>query len=74
MKPNKEYPIATVKQLRNCFWSMLKECNSDLAKEYRVKKRQNEYSCTVRSSWVGFVDSYQKDGLISEKLANRAIL
>lgn len=74
MKPNREYQIATLGQLRNCFWSMLKECNSELAKGYRTKKRQKEYCTDIRCSWVDFVDCQEKMGLISEKLANRAIL
>ncbi len=70
----KTYQIKTVKPLRNAFWDMLKEVDTELAKEYRVRKTQNQYGATIRTYWCSFVDSMKKDNQISEKLANRATL
>jgi hypothetical protein len=62
--------IKTLSALRSCFW----ESHPEFAHHFRTKKRQNQYVCDVRCAWVDFVDSMQKSGEISEKLANRAIL
>ena len=64
----------TLTQLRESFWSMLKECNSDMAAEKRRRKKHNSYSCDVRCEWSCYVDSMQKDGIITSSLANRAVL
>ena len=60
--------------LRKNFWSMLKVYNSELAKEYRTRKRQNDYCYDIRCMWADYVDSQAKAGVISESVANRATL
>ena len=62
--------IKTLSALRSYFW----DNHPEFAHHFRAKKRQNQYVCDVRVAWVDFVDSLSKDGTISEKLANRAIL
>lgn len=62
--------MKTLSELRASFW----DCHPEFAHHFRAKKRQNQYVCDVRVAWVDFVDSLSKDGTISEKLANRAIL
>jgi hypothetical protein len=60
----------TEKQIRNAFW----QGNKHLQKYWRESKTQNEYNATIRSEWVDFVDMLQKDGHISEKLADEVTL
>jgi len=63
MKPQ----ITTQAALRQLFWE-----NSGFKRHGR--KKQNSYPADVRMAWVNFVDSMQKNGEISEKLAERATL
>jgi len=65
-----ENRIKTVTQLRASFW----DAHPDLKQFYRKTWKQNRYHCDIRVSWVMYVDSMQKDGLISSQLANRATL
>ena len=73
-KANSNSNKVGVIKLRTMFWEMLKECNSELAKEYRSRKKQNDYNATIRSSWCMYVDSMKRDGAITDKVANRATL
>jgi hypothetical protein len=56
--------------LRRLFW----ESHPEYRNEHRTRKRQNEYKCDIRCAWVDYVDSLGKDGLIPQKLRNRATL
>jgi len=62
--------IKTLSALRVSFW----ENHPQFASDFRVKKRQNDYKCDIRCSWVDYVDSLSQDGIISEKLRNNATL
>jgi hypothetical protein len=63
--------ITTQGALRAAFW----ETYSDsIARHYRRGKRQNDYPADVRMAWVDYVDACQRNGAISEKLAQRATL
>lgn len=64
------YAMTTQKQVRESFWSQFPE----LIDEYRVNKRQNDYPAFTRAAFVDYVDYLQKDGQISDKLANRVTL
>lgn len=64
--------IKTIKQLRESFW--LYVADDEMRKEYRKRKTQNDYSTDIRVAWVDYVDSMQKSGYITRKLADRAIL
>ena len=68
---NKYNPmITTQKDLRAAFW----QGNEHLKPFFRTKKKQNDYSETIRQEWCEFVDMMQKDGHITEELANKVTL
>lgn len=59
-------------EIRAAFWAahpVLKESG-----QYSTRKRQNDYSATVRCDFVAFVDMLARDGTISEALAQRVTL
>lgn len=58
--------MRTQKEVRASFWSAHEEFRS----EFRTRKKQNEYNCTIRSYFVSWVDYLVKNGEISEKLAS----
>lgn len=60
----------TVSEVRKAFWSSFPQFKA----EYRKTWRQNQYKCDIRCSFVDFVDGLQKDGEITEKLANKVTL
>jgi len=66
--------MKTQTQVRNNFWQYLAEVNPELRKEKRSKKTQNDYCTDIRCLFVDYVDHLQKDGTISEKLANKVTL
>jgi len=57
-------------EIRNSFWESYPEFKT----ERRSRKRQNDYKTDIRVSFVDYVDSLQKSGVITEKLAFRATL
>ena len=62
----------TLKELRKMFWHEV--ATPEMHTEYRTRKTQNDYSTDVRCAWVDFVDSAQKNGIITEKQASNATL
>lgn len=63
--------IIRVRELRKYFW----EDHPDWKKKYyKYNKRQNQYPTDIRCAWTDFVDWTLKAQLISERLANNAIL
>lgn len=62
--------MKTITEVRNYFWSTY----TQFADLKRSKKRQNDYPADVRMTFIDMVDSLQKDGTISEKLARRVTL
>jgi hypothetical protein len=64
------YTFTTQAQVRAAFW----QGNAHLRSAYRRGKRQNDYSATIRSEWVEFVDMLTRDGHIAETLAQRITL
>ena len=74
-----KYEITTQKELRKAFWQGYKTINNiNIIKLYNQVTgkplTQNEYNATIRSEWCEFVDAMQKDGIISERLSNKATL
>jgi len=67
---SKSYSITTQAQLRGAFW----EDHPQFAGDYRSKKRQNDYSCDIRTAFVDYVDHLAWSDTISEKLAARVTL
>ena len=57
--------MTTQAQVRAAFW----QGNEHLRAAFNRNKRQNEYSATIRSEWVEFVDMLAREGEISEALA-----
>ena len=62
--------MKTIKEVRESFW----RDNPQFSKDYRVKKRQNEYKCNIRVSFCDYVDYLNKEGIITEKLAESVTL
>lgn len=66
--------MKTQNQVRKAFWEYLKEVSPDLYAKGKRSKRQNEQVTDIRVTFVDWIDSLQKDGTISESLANRVTL
>lgn len=66
--------ITNQKALRAAFWASFPDFEFQAREAGIFSKSQNHHCATVRCSWVDFVDSIQKSGQISEKLADRATL
>lgn len=65
--------MKTQKQVRKAFWEFLKGV-PDLYAKGKRSKRQNEQVTDIRVTFVDYVDSLQRDGQITESLANRVTL
>jgi hypothetical protein len=69
------YEIKTEQELRDAFWQGNLDKHIELYHCLTGKPlTQNEYNATIRIEWCEFVDMMEKDGLISETLANNATL
>lgn len=66
----KKYPYTTQAEVRKLFWTSYPKFRP----EYRARKRQNDYNCDIRCTFVDYVDYLMKNGHISEKLAQRVTL
>jgi hypothetical protein len=62
--------MKTLTKLRESFW----QTHPEYAESFRKTYRQNQYGDTIRAAWVDYVDNLERDGIISEKLAERATL
>ena len=62
--------MTTQKQVRESFWNAFPQFKSEYKKTYT----QNQYHTDIRCSFVDYVDMLAKDGVISEKLAQRVTL
>ena len=60
----------TITQVRNAFW----ESNPQFKEYRRTRKRQNDYNTDIRCAFCDWLDSIHKDGLISDRLADKATL
>lgn len=65
-----KYPVTTQDEIREMFW----ECYPEFNEHYKRSKKQNDYNCEIRTAFCDYVDILRRDEIISEKLANRAIL
>lgn len=66
--------ITSQKALRAHFWELHPELEAAARKRGTFSKGQNSQNCDTRMAWVDFVDSMARDGQISEKLAQNAVL
>ena len=64
-----KYDFTTQAQVRAAFWQ-----GSEHLKHYLKSKTQNEYSATIRTEFVEFVDMLERNQHISAKLANEVTL
>lgn len=62
--------MKTISDIRRQFWAD----HPQFKDEYRKTYRQNRYNTTIRCSFVDYVDYLERNGEISESLANRATL
>jgi hypothetical protein len=61
-------------QIRAAFWESHPECEIKARQNGTLTKGQNAQVCDTRCAFVDYVDSLSRDGVISEKLANRVTL
>ena len=66
--------MKTQTKVRKAFWEYLEEVNPELYAKGKRTKRQDEQVTDIRVMFVDYVDSLQKDGQITESLANRVTL
>jgi hypothetical protein len=62
--------MKNITEIRSAFW----QAHPQFASEYRTRKRQNDYSTDIRCAFCDWLDSIRKDGLISDRLADKATL
>ena len=62
--------MKTITEVRKAFW----EAHPEFKSHYRKTYRQNDYNTTIRCHFVYYAYSLQKEGQITEALANRATL
>jgi len=62
------------KQIRSAFWSAHPHLEEQAREAGMLTAPQNRHCATVRCSFVDFVDSLHRSGLISDALADRATL
>lgn len=62
--------MMTMTELRAAFWAE----HPEWVGEKRRPGLQNMYICDIRCAWADFVDAMQRDGQISEKTAEKAVL
>lgn len=63
--------MKTISEVRQAFWNEYAEYYGH---EFKTRKRQNDYSADCRCAFVDFVDYLERDGQISQKLANMVML
>lgn len=63
--------MTTQKQVRAAFWA---DRPGMFERDYTTRKRQNDYSATIRCEWVDYIDHLARSGEISEALAQRVTL
>lgn len=66
----KDMKMHNIKNIRLSFW----DAHPDFKPFYRGYKRQNDYPATIRVAFTDYIDRLQKDGLITEKQAEKATL
>ena len=66
--------LTSQKQVRASFWESYPDFEFQAREAGIFSKRQNHHCATVRCTFVDYVDSLARDGVISEKLAQRVTL
>jgi hypothetical protein len=68
------YTYTSQRQVRDAFWDAYPDFDFQARQAGIRSKRQNEHCATVRCTFVDFVDTLERNGDISEALANRVTL
>jgi hypothetical protein len=71
LKPNM---VTTQKQLRAAFWEAYPNLDYQAREDHTRSKSQNYQSAEVRYAWCDWIDGLERDGQISQALAERAAL
>lgn len=67
--------ITTQRVLRQLFWRSMREANPTKAGFYPIRGySQNDYPADTRMAFCEFVENMNRDGIISESLAQRSTL
>lgn len=62
--------LKTITEVRESFW----ESFPQYLPHYKKNKRQNDYICDIRMSFIDYVEHLRRDNQITEKLARRVTL
>jgi hypothetical protein len=74
MRLLKGHTMTNQKQIRAAFWAAYPHLAEQAREAGILTKPQNFHCATVRCMFVDFLDSLQRDGIISDALADRATL
>ena len=66
--------ITSQKELRREFWAQHPHFAEQARAAGIISKGQNEHCCTVRCTFVDWLDGLAKSGQVSDRFANRATL
>ena len=66
--------MTSQKQIRAAFWEAHESHEIKARKNGTFSKGQNSQVCDTRMAFVDYVDYLSKEGIITEKLANRVTL
>ena len=77
--------MKTIKEIRKSFWAYCSEIGlnykpkfkkviSKSGRVYWTQCTQNDYNTDIRCTFIDYVESLCRDGVISESLANRITL
>ena len=66
--------ITSQKEVRALFWETFPRLAKQARANRTISKGQNAQCATIRCAFVEFVDSLERDGVISENLASKVTL
>lgn len=67
--------ITNQRKLRAYFWDQYPDLKASTFMTHEGKRKtQNDFNATIRTKWYDFVDACNKNGVISDALADRATL
>lgn len=68
--PTEQYELTSEREARAAFWRE----HPKMAHRRRSWLRQNQYLADIRTAWCDWVDAAQRDGRMSDRLADRVTL
>ena len=70
----RSWPLATVRSVRDAFWSFVAEC----APQHNTRRNRsvghNDLPCDVRSMFSEWLDAQERAGLVSPQMAQKVTL